>query len=234
MLNKTLLKKLSTGNMLVPYIDQYQNKGEFPDKWTIEIENFRRVPDQAFHPSGDCLASPKELYKRLTGQEVKRTPAGLRRVFDCGHFWHAYYQSIIVAMGYAKPENVERTYKYNHKDGWLGKGTLDLIVDMPKGGEYIVDLKTMNDQEFDTGPYPLTLAKWTAQVNCYMHWTGIKKAFILCIRKGGSPGKGGLPAHDLREITIEYDENLIEDIYKKWSYVWQCIQDGTPPEAKAK
>jgi hypothetical protein len=65
-----------------------------------------------------------------------------------------------------------------------------------------------------------------------MDWTGIRKAFILCIRKGGSPGKGGLPAHDLREIAIEYDENLIQDIYKKWSYVWECVQSETPPEVK--
>jgi hypothetical protein len=232
MLNKTLLKKLSTGNLLVPYIDQYQNKGDFPDKWTVEIENFRRSPDQCFHPSGDCMASPMELYKRLTGQETKRVAAGLRRVFDCGHFWHAYYQSIIVEMGYAKAENVERSYKHEHLDGWTGKGTLDLIVNFPKGGDYIVDLKTMNDNEFDTGPFPQTLAKWTAQVNCYMDWTGIRKAFILCIRKGGSPGKGGLPAHDLKEIAIEYDEDLIQDIYNKWSYVWDCVQSETPPEVK--
>lgn len=234
MLNKKLLKKLSTGNIITPHIDIYQNKGEFPEKWVIEIENYRRSePDQAFHPSGDCLASEMELYKRLSGLEIKRTTAGLRRVFDCGHFWHAYYQNILVDMGYAKIEDVEKSYTYEHPDGWLGKGTLDLIINVRNKGDFIVDMKTMNDIEFDEGPYPFTLAKWTAQVNCYMHWSGIKQAFILAIRKGGTPGKAGMPAHDLREITIEYDQSLIDNIYAKWSRVWKYVQDGTPPEEKS-
>jgi hypothetical protein len=233
MLDTKLLKKLSNGEILTPHIDAYQNKGEFPDKWVIEIENYKRKdPDRAFHPSGDCIASDMELYKRLSGLEVKNIPASLRRVFDCGHFWHAYYQNMLVDMGYAKEENVERSYTYNHEDGWTGKGTLDLIIELPRKGQFIVDMKTMNDIEFDTGPRPPTLAKWTAQVNCYMHWTGIRQAFILAIRKGGTPGKGGLPAHDLREISIEYDEELINNIYAKWSRVWACVEAGTPPEAK--
>jgi hypothetical protein len=230
-LDMKMMKKLGNGELLTPYIEIYQNKGEFPDKWVIEIDNFKRGTDQAFHPSGDCLASEMELYKRLTEGETKRTSASLRRVFDCGHFWHGYYQNILIEMGYAKPENIERSYRYEHEDGWEGRGTLDCIVDFPTKGEYIVDMKTMNDIEYDTGPFPQTLAKWTAQVNCYMHWTGIRNAFILAIRKGGTPGKSGSPTHDLREITIEYDEALIEQIYAKWSRVWKCVQEGTPPEA---
>lgn len=224
MLDTKLLKKLSDGSILASRIEMYQNKGEFPDKWIIEIENDRRKePDQCFHPSGDCLASEEELYKRLTGKESKRISAGLRRVFDCGHFWHAYYQNIIVDMGYADIENVERTYTYEHESGWTGKGTVDLIADFPQKGTFIVDMKTMNDVEFDTGPFPQTLAKWTAQLNCYMHWTGIDQAFILAIRKGGTSGKGGLPAHDIREISIEYDNALIEQIYSKWTRVWERV-----------
>jgi hypothetical protein len=232
MLNKNLLKKLSTGEIITQHIEIYQNKGEFPDKWTIEIENYRRGgPDHCFHPSGDCLVSDAELYKRLAGEDKSRTMAGLRRVFDCGHFWHGYYQNMLVDMGYAKPEDVEKSYKYEHPDGWTGRGTLDLIIDVKNKGQFIVDMKTMNDIEFDDGPYPYTLAKWTAQVNCYMNWSGIRQAFILAIRKGGTPGKSGRPAHDLREITIEYDQDLVDGIYEKWSRVWKMYQDGTPPEA---
>ena len=50
-----------------------------------------------------------------------------------------------------------------------------------------------------------------------MDWLGTKKAFILAIRKGGTPGKGGRPAHDLREIRIEYMPELLEDIYGRWT-----------------
>lgn len=229
-LNPKLLKKLASGELLVPYIDIYQNEGKFPPVWNIQIDNNKRVPDLAFHPSSDCFATPSQLYARLNGQEPKKIPFSLRRTFDCGHFWHGYYQEMVLDMGYTTKEDIERSVSFSHKDGWEAKGTADLVIDLPRKGIWLVDMKTMNDKEYDEGPYEITKKKWAAQVNMYMEWLGIRKCFILAIRKGGTPAKGGLPSHGLREIPIEYDKGLIEAIYAKWSYVWDCYNKQEEPK----
>lgn len=137
-------------------------------------------------------------------------------------------------MGFVSAENVEKqvTYERVGRDTgyellWTGRGTMDLldvqIPGQPHG--YIVDLKTMSDTEFDSGPRPETLKKWKAQLNCYMNWTGMHNAFILCVRKGGTRGAGGRPQHDLKEITIQYDENLLSEIYARWEQAQRYI-DG--------
>lgn len=228
-INMANLKKYNEGFLLAPLIARYQDKADFPERWMIEIRNFKGS-DSFFHPSGDCYEPIELLYKKLMGElEPKSVSHPLRRVFDCGHFWHGYYQEIIKHMGLTDDSKIEKSLKYQHEDGWTAKGTLDIIVDIPNKGEFIVDMKTVNDTEYDSGIRPDTLKKWTAQVNCYMHWTGIKRAFILAIRKGGTQAPGRKPMHDLKEIAIPYDEDIINQVYRRWSLVWECLQAKTPP-----
>jgi hypothetical protein len=231
---RKLAKDLQRNDILVPHIDLYQSKGKFPDVWNIEIRN-TKDPDPYFHPSGDCFTDPVQLYLEKTGQVKRRgVDFGLRRVFDCGHFWHGYYQSILIEMGFVEPENVEKSVFYERvgRDTgfellWSGKGTLDLFaVKIPgQPHPYIVDLKTMGDEEFDNGPRPETFKKWEAQVNCYMDWTGMKNAFILGIRKGGTRGQSGRPQHDLKEFKIAYRPELLREIYARWEQAQRYL-DG--------
>lgn len=223
---KKLLKQLDRNDKLVPHINMYQDKGEFPPVWNIQIHNVK-APDPYFHPSGDCFTDPVELYLQKTGQQ-ERSSIGhpMRRVFDCGHFWHGYYQNILVDMGFVLPENVERPITVVRPQKWVGKGTIDLLdVDIPGHGKYLVDLKTMNDVEFDDGPSDRTWKKWEAQVNCYMDWTGRRDAFILAVRKGGTKQAGSRPQHDLKEYTVEYKPELLEEIYGRWEQAQRYI-DG--------
>lgn len=228
-INLNNLKKFNEGYILAPLISSYQDKGDFPERWMIEIRN-TKGKDHYFHPSGDCYETIENLYLKLTDQlETKPIGHPLRRVFDCGHFWHGYYQEMLLEMGLTKEENIEKNLKFNHSDGWTASGTLDILVDIPKKGQYLVDMKTVNDTEYDQGIKAYTLKKWTAQVNCYMAWTGIRKAFVLAIRKGGTQAPGRKPMHDLKEIPIAYDQSLVDSIYKRWSLVHKCVQNNTPP-----
>jgi hypothetical protein len=218
--------------ILVPLINRYQDRGVFPEYWNIEIRN-SKGSDKNFHPSGDCYESIENLYAKLMGEEKEnKIGYSLRRVFDVGHMMHGYYQNILVDMGVAKQEDIEKGLVFHHPDGWIGKGTLDMIVEIPRKGLFIVDGKTVNDKEFDEGIKPETLKKWTAQVNCYMDWTGIHDAFVLAIRKGGTKAPGSGTMHDLKEIAIPYDPKLIQHIYKRWSLVYACAQTKTPPTAE--
>lgn len=190
---KLNLKKLVKNELLVPHLDAYQEAGKFPPVWNVEIRNYKE-PDPHFHPSGDCFTNPVQLYMEKTGQVKRERPGyALRRIFDVGHMWHGYIQEIVKAMGFVEPHNVEKLVTFDYKMNgvsWMGKGSIDLFdVSIPNRGNYIVDIKTMNDEEFDNGPKEDTLKKWEAQLNCLSGDTliqtdqGIFKASSLCGKK---------------------------------------------------
>lgn len=206
-------------------IDAYQARGKFPPKWEIEIRNDRQA-DPHFHPSGDCYADPLNLYLDKIGQ-LKPRPisSSLRRTFDVGHMWHGYIQAMLIDMGLVAPDNVEKPliHKLCTIDGkdYFGKGTADLVdVHIPGHGYWLVDIKTMNSNNFANPPED-TMKKYTAQVNMYGDWVGTDKMLILCVNKD-SP-------HDFREFIIAKDEELLVEIYTRWQYVAECLAKGEEP-----
>lgn len=221
---KAIWKEMTQGYILVPHINRYQDAGEFPETWNVEIRNYKES-DPYFHPSGDTFTSPEQLAKEKLGKATKmpvRHP--LRRIFDCGHFWHGYYQGILVEMGVVEPDNVERSFTVNRRN-FVGKGTVDLYdVQIPGSkGKWIVDLKTVSDTEYDTGIREETMKKWTAQLSLYGEWTGCRNLMILAIRKGGTKNPTGGAQHDLKEFIIKYDEELVEEIYDRWEKAQNLI-----------
>lgn len=217
-------KELTRGQILVPHIDRYQDAGEFPETWNVEIRNYKE-PDPYFHPSGDTFTPPEQLAKEKLGK-ASRSPVRhpLRRIFDCGHFWHGYYQGILVEMGVVEPENVEKPFVVRRRN-FIGKGTLDLYkVQIPgTKGEWIVDLKTVSDTEYDAGIREETMKKWTAQLCVYSEWTGCRNLMILAVRKGATRNPAGGAQHDLKEYIIKYDEKLVEEIYDRWEKAQNLI-----------
>ena len=226
--SKKLLRTLTVGrgSILVPHIEAYQQRGKFPEKWEIEIRNVKK-DDGHFHPSSDAFMPPRDLWLKMQGRLIgKPISPALRRTFDCGHMWHGYLQSILIDMGLVQPENVERhtTYRIVTKHGTaIGSGTGDLVdVTIPGHGEWLVDIKTMSKREFEQGANEYTMLKWQAQVSCYMDWFGSDKAMVLAISKD-SP-------HQMREYEIVKDQNLLNEIYDRWTYVAECVRLGQEPE----
>lgn len=225
--SKKLLKTLTAGRgaILVPHIEQYQYRGKFPKKWKIEIRN-EKLPDGHFHPSSDAFTPPSVLYQSLRGMLIHSKPSpALRRTFDCGHMWHGYLQEMLIDMGLVERDNVEKRI-VAEREGKFGKfygsGTGDLIdVDIPGHGKWLVDIKTMNKPEFERGADEYTFKKWSAQVSCYMDWFEADKAMVLAISKD-SP-------HNMREYQIQRDDNLLREIYDRWSYVRWCIDNNEIP-----
>ena len=224
--SKKLLRTLTIGqgSILIPHIETYQSQGNFPDKWIIEINNFKK-DDGHFHPSSDALLSPKELWDRKKSKSEPISSA-LRRTFDCGHMWHGYLENILIDMEFIKLEHVEvyRTKKIvTKRGGCIGAGTADLAeVNIPGYGTWLVDIKTMNKPLFETGVDQHTLAKWNAQVNCYGDWFESEKMMILAICKD-SP-------HAMREYIIQKDQRLLDEIYDRWAYVAQCLRVDMEPD----
>lgn len=225
---KKLRKNMTAGQgaILAPLIDAYQRKGKFPNKWEIEIRNYKQS-DGHFHPSSDAFTSPRDLWLAKRGLLIPTpiSPA-LRRTFDCGHMWHGYLQSILIDMGYVTPDNVERYVVHEvttNRGHCVAAGTGDLVnVEIPGQGTWLVDIKTMNKPEFEQGASEYTMKKWKAQVSCYMDWFNADKAMIFAICKD-SP-------HEMREYQILKDQPLLNEIYDRWCYVQNCIDYNVEPD----
>ena len=224
-----LLRRLTVnhGALLIPHIEAYQTAGKFPPTWNIQIENFKEKDDH-FHPSSHCFLPPIDLWRQRKGlASYPPITSALRRTFDVGHMWHGYLEEILIDMGFVLRENVERavTVKLQGAYGpFTAKGTIDLLnVEIPGHGTWLVDIKTMNGNEFSTGPMAQTSRKWEAQVNCYIDWAGkTNQAMILAVCKD-SP-------HDMKEFKITPNTALLNEIYDRWSFVEYAIQTNKPPE----
>lgn len=225
---KKLLRTLTInhGQILVPYIDSYLAAGKFPKTWNITVPNFKEK-DNYFHPSSDCFASPRDLYLAKTGvSHYPKPTAALRKTFDCGHMWHGYLEAVLEEMGLVNSDSIEVKMvieKLGAHGPFTAAGTGDLVgVRIPGKGEWLVDIKTMRKDEFEAGANKYTYMKWEAQVSCYMDWFELDKAMILAICKD-SP-------HDMREYVIKRNDNLLAEIYDRWSYTAKCLALKTLPE----
>jgi hypothetical protein len=223
-----LLKNLvaDSGSLLVPHIDAYLARGKFPETWDIEIRNYK-PEDPHFHPSSHCYVEPKQLYRMMMKLDPKEPiNSGLRKTFDCGHMWHGYVGAILTEMRFVKLSNVERHIEHavSTKRGFcVGSGTADLVdVEIPGHGKWLVDMKTMNTNEFNSGPTDFTMKKWIAQVNCYGDWLGTDQMMVLAIQKD-SP-------HMFKEFIINRDEQLLDQIYDRWTYTAECLRTQTEPD----
>lgn len=225
---KSILRTLTInkGAILTPYIELYQGARNFPKEWVVTIPNTKEK-DGHFHPSSDAFLPPRDLYLKIKGISSSPPPSpALQRTFDCGHMWHGYLEAILMDMDFVNPGNVERKVtqtKIGPYGEFTGSGTGDLVnVKVPGHGDWLVDIKTMNKNEFEAGPNKFTFMKWEAQVSCYMDWFGADQALILAICKD-SP-------HQMREFQIIKNESLLSEIYDRWSYTAKCVRDNVLPE----
>ena len=226
MKKSNLLRELVSphGSMLIPHINAYQMRGQFPDTWEIEIPNKKPEREHGeakirFSASEDSLISEEALFRKFS-EDTPKEPisAELRRIFDCGTFWHGYLQNILVDMGFIHPDGVEKYIikKIERPEGVAyGSGLGDLVgVEIPSNGKWLVDIKTMNVVAFANPPSYL-MDKYTAQIRLYGDWFGYDKLMILAVNKNGG---------DLKEIQITPDPVFIEEVYQKWITVTDRLE----------
>jgi hypothetical protein len=233
-LNKAaLVKSLVNKNILAPHLDRLIDQGDF--EWSATFSP--KQGDDAFHPSGDCTPSLHHLYLMATGQLAERSiPINLRKTFMVGHFWHAWIQEMVVKLGFADPEAIERrgtrVWAYNAPPGlkdhtpkpfhWA-TGSGDIApCRIPGHGEFLVDIKTQHGFAFKQNHLGDFAVKYECQVNVYMDWFDLDRALILCVSK---------ETGELKEFIFERNQPLIDAIYQKWELVGLCVRDEVaPPE----
>lgn len=227
----SMARKLVTKTKLAVHLDRViEQNGDF--EWTYKYEP--KTGDNAWHPSGDCTPSPRELFDKAIGA-TERQPisGGLRKTFQVGHFWHGYLQEVVVnQLGYADWDAIERSGQkvWAENDGipkaynWC-RGSADVApVKIPGHGEFLVDFKTMGSFDFKRTQLPDWSAdKYECQMNIYMDFFDLEQTIVLCINKD-SP-------HEFKEFIFNRNQPLIDTIYNKWHYVSECLDSGTVPDA---
>lgn len=236
-----IVKSLGQKYKLVPHLDLALAQEDFD--W--EFKYRPKQGDDAWHPSGDCTPSLRDLYLKAKGQmEPDPISGGLRKIFMVGHFWHQYLQWVVEhQLGFAGPEDIERrgTRRWDipgrllrgdaqrdmnvqHKPYHWATGSGDIApCRIPGHGDYVVDFKTQRSQAFRQATFPDWCAgKYEAQINVYMDFFDAEKALIVCIDKDG---------HDMKEYEYHRNQPLIDAVYTKWKIVSECLDEGIlPPE----
>lgn len=218
---------LAKGFKLAPHLDKYIGKGDFV--WEFAYEP--KQADDAWHPSGDCTPTLYQLYESALTRKQEDISVSLYKTFMVGHFWHQYIQEILLQGGFCDKEAIEKS-GYQSWDSIKGEpmkpfhwvtGSADVApVRVPKHGEYLLDIKTMNGHDFRGNGMPAwTKDKWECQVNIYMDFFDLERAMILGVMKD-SP-------HDFREFEFERNQDLVDAIYKKWKLVSACLDEGVAP-----
>lgn len=227
-----LVKNLIQNHQLVPHLDKAIAEGEL--EWSAKFEG--KVSDDAWHPSGDCIPSPYDLYHGVDQPKPALTASQLK-TFAVGHFWHQYIQYVtVVRLGFATWDAVERkglkAWGYEETTGtavpkpyhWAaGSGDIAPCT-IPGSGDFLVDIKTMGLHDFRQNGLPSWCAgKYEAQINIYMDFFDLERAMILCVAKD-SP-------HDMKEFIFERNQPLIDAIYYKWKLVGECLSEKVEPPA---
>lgn len=223
----SLLRSLAKNEVLVPHLDGYFARGEFPDYIDLGIHP-NKPGDDAFHPSGDCYPCAQEIYLRKTGGLPSRITGSTQKTFMVGHFWHALLQSVLIEMGFTEERYIEAKVS-RHEENWWATGSADVLrCEIPGFGPALIDFKTMNDFTFKQPDIDkVLLEKWTLQTNCYLQWSGqedIKHAIIVGVQKG--------TPHEFREFIIPRNESLLDDVYKKWDVVAEALRTNTIPHCE--
>lgn len=219
------IKDLAKKEILVPYINNYLARADFPEKFDIEIRTGKE-PDDAFHPSSDCYPCECDLYAKRTGKaEPQELTATSHKNFFVGHFWHGILQNIICdQLGFCDSNDVEKELRFLDPN-WWARGFADIAkCDIPGKGSYLIDFKTMNSFSYQK-PNDDLLAKWYLQVSCYMAWDNrVDSAIIIGIQKD--------TPHEFKEFVFHRNDEILEPIYDKWSRVMLAVKNEEPVVCK--
>jgi len=224
-----LTKELGRKEILVPHLNNWFARAEFPDEITVKI-HMNKEEDDAFHPSS-ASACARELYAlREEHVEPRKKDGNAYKIFMFGHYAHAILQYIIVeGLGFATWDDIEREFRYDMKttagNPYEIRGFTDVAYCNIPGQDapLLVDVKTMMARLYALNEIPRsTLVKYEAQIKMYLAFTELDKAIMLCSEKD--------TPHRFKEHYVYRDDDFVDSVMEKWEYVVDCQVSGDLPD----
>jgi hypothetical protein len=125
-------------------------------------------------------------------------------------------QTQLQMVGLLRPENVEKEFLIEEHHV---RGRIDAIIDHPNGNQYIGEVKTMM-------PYLYRNCRkmkpeWCAQLSLQLYSQDMKDGVLILVERGDRM--------NMREFPYQRDDNLLDEIFDKFDYVRECVENNTPP-----
>ena len=240
-------KMYSKRNKLTPHLDAWFERATFPDSIPFNI-HLNKESDSAFHPSSDAMACLAHMYYLRTGDLDREEFSGTtHKIFHVGHIYHAWIQHILAQeLGFSSWEDIETEYRLGSdgeslsidvdwrtdseiarlvsNGGWWARGFTDVAhCHIPKHGDYLIDIKTVNSYYFKLDRLPEhVMAKYEVQCQLYMDWHKQENALLLCVQKD-SP-------HAFKEFEFKRDPSIAAAVYERWDVLAEALVSGMPPD----
>lgn len=221
----SVLDSLADKELLLPYFRNSIISQNWPDSYTITVDSgpYYGTGDGMFHPSSHALMGARELYYRFHPDHRDRlmfepkTP-GKEMIFAMGSALHAIVQTHLEMAGLLTgPEDCEVEYVIEEH---RVRGRADFVINHPDGNTYVGEIKTMNSRSY--GLLENIKPEWDAQISMALHGLGYPTAILMVL-------EAGLP-YRMREFRVDRNDQLLSEIFEKFSYVRECIANDTPPE----
>lgn len=214
---------ISSGGVLTPWLErELVTKGEnsWPEEYSIRVVNKERHHDGYFHPSGHASASELQLFYEFSPEyQTVHENIGVNQImmFQVGSAYHALIQSMLIHMGLTTEEEVEVSFVSEKRHC---SGTLDIRrLTLPNGKVVPVEIKSAG--HFPVGDY--FMKKYTNQFQVYMDLGDDEpqeEGLMLFLEKS--------TPHRFHEIMIYRDEQLLDQIYRRWERVLEAIEFNDP------
>ncbi len=189
---------------------------ELIDKYLAR--EFRPKKTGRYYPSeiGYCIR--KIFYSH---KMPRATEAELLRIFEAGNKIHEFITDVLKSE--KTPEvkfiDCERPIEIVGKDFVIAGRTDDIIVVKLDNEEHIVEVKSTKRLREEPQKSHI------AQLQLYMHATGIQKSILLYVQKDNLQSN---------YFELEYNKKEIEKIMKRFEKLHYFIKNNVLPEAEAK
>lgn len=211
---QSILNRMAKSEIILPHFENAWRAGE-------EYRPYYGKGDGYFHPSTHPLMGERELYYRFhpdTRDSIEEEPFSLQRemTMAVGHTLHEILQTMLTRTGMVKPGNIEKDFiNAEHHI----RGRIDAIVDHPRLGPVVVEIKTRTHYKFAKTTEPLD--SWEAQLSIQLDSQGLERGLILMVETG-------YPFR-LAELAVSRNDALLSQIYSKFDGVREAIALNKPP-----
>jgi len=213
---------VSSGGLLIPHLERalVSSGNTWPEEYAIKIHNKERHWDGFFHPSSHITPAEMQLFyvfhpKYQTHKDSLSVDTIM--TFQVGSAYHALVQSMLIHLEFTTPEECEVHF---FSDVRHCSGTMDIRkLTLLNGDTLPVEIKSAAFFGKDTTPPP----QYIQQLQVYMDLgceEPQEQGLLLFLQKQHP--------HKFREILIQRDEKMLNDIYAKWNRVLEAIEFDDP------
>lgn len=221
---ESLIQRLGNREVILPYLETAFLDDRWPMSYTVEIDSspYYGKGDGYFHPSSHPLLSERVLYYMFHPDFrdkiiPERNTLQRQMTLSMGSGLHGVIQTQLIMAGLVDDTTQLEVEFVNHEHHVRGR--VDWITHHPSGELILAELKTLNSFGFNTLKEPKE--SWINQTNLGMDNLGFDYA-ILVVLESGFP-------YRMREMRIEKDQSLIDNIYAKFDRVREAIEKNEPP-----